>query len=325
MTADWHRRRDAALLVLAGQGRASERAEAAASLLELAHEQRERGAELVELLPRLIGDRQPEVRRSAAALGALLLAHEEALRFLSMRLEDPVAEVRMEAAGQLADLALPESRGTLAVALEDSAFPVRFEAARGMAALRHGAGLDVLLEALDWHGLRFRALGALALLGDARAAPSVKRLFKRWFLPYFDRTQAAGVLARLGDPEGATHLLARTRKRGAVDRAYAIELCGEVKVPAALERLLEILGDRADDCRGAAARGLGRLGDARALDPLAALLEDLGAHEELRLDAAHGLCLLGLPEARERVERAVPSLASPEAREELRQMLEESA
>ncbi len=201
------------------------------------------------------------------ALGARCLPDDELPAFLAARLADPYDGVRIEAAGQLADLARPELRPQLAVALQDAAFPVRFEAARGMAAIRHPSGLEVLVAALERDDLRFRALGAIGELEDPAALPALQRLFHRWLLPAFERTQTAGVLARLGDPEGGKHLLERTRpRRWALDRALAIELCGEVKVEGAFERLSEILADAKDDARGAAARGLGRLeGPARAL------------------------------------------------------------
>jgi HEAT repeat protein len=181
-----------------------------------------------------------------------------------------------------------------------------------------------LIEGLADNDLRFRALGALAELGDPGALPAIRKLFKRWLLPAFDRTQAAGALAKLGDAEGGQFLLARTRGRWTVDRAMAVEMLGEVKAEGALERLTEILKDPADLCRGAAARGLGRLKDARAVEVLAATLSERGATDDLRLDVAEGLCLLELPEARARVESALSILETSEARAELQTMLEET-
>jgi HEAT repeat protein len=194
-----------------------------------------------------------------------------------------------------------------------------------MASLKHSAGLEVLVEALDEDLLRFRALGALAELGDVRALPAVQRLFRRWLLPAFDKTQAAGVLAKLGDSEGAGWLLKRTERRRwnwTQDRALAVELCGEVKAEGALERLHAILEDKKDNCRGAAARGLGRLGDPKALPWLLSLLDEPGVPEDYRLDAAEGLWLLGIPEGRERV-RAVLPVFSQEARAELSELIQE--
>lgn len=299
---------------------------AARALVEAASSGEASADELRPALPGLLAHASADVRRAATAVASLVLegaAREEAVR---PRLKDEDAGVRLEAAGRLADLGDPALRGALVAMLEDPAFEVRFEAARGVASLGHPAGLDVLLQALELAALRFRALGAVGELGEAgaqRALPAVQRLFGKWLLPDFERTQAAGVLARLGDPRGAEHLLARTRKRWSPDRALAAELLGEVRAPGALERLTQMVQDPQDASRGAAARGLGRLGDARALPTLAALLADAQTPEDFRHDAAEGLCLLGLPEARALVERALPGF-SAEVQAELQLALEEA-
>jgi HEAT repeat protein len=323
---DWRAERDRALLALEREKDPGMRAEAAELLFHLAAEDTSRASELSEALTRLCTDKQEAVRRTAVGMATVVLSAEELPGFLAARLADDESLVRLEAAGRLADLARPDCRGALARALEDPIFEVRFEAARGMAALKHPAGLEVLFQALDEDLLRFRALGALAELGDVRALPAVQRLFRRWLLPAFDRTQAAGVLAKLGDSEGAGWLLKRTVRRrwnwAHQDRALAVELCGEVNAPGALERLRAIVSDPKDDCRGAAARGLGRLGDPKALPWLLALLDEPGVHEDYRLDAAEGLWLLGVPEGRDRVRAVLPAF-SQEARAELSELIQE--
>lgn len=320
---DWRAERDRALLTLEREKRPAFRAEAAEQLHHLALEAPSPAADFAEVVPRLLSDAQPEVKRSGVALATVVLPPDELPALLISYLRDSESVVRLEATGRLADLYRPELRGALAGMLEDSVPEVRFEAARGIAALKHPAGLEVLIEALDADLLRFRALGAMAELEDARALPAVKRLFGRWLLPAFDRTQAAGVLAKLGDPAGPAHLLQRSRKKWSQDRALAVELLGEVKAPGALERLKEILDDAKDSCRGAAARGLGRLGDMRALPWLLALLQDSSASEEDRLDAADGVWRLGDADGRERVRASVSTFTSPEARQELDDLFQE--
>lgn len=320
---DWRAERERALLVLEREQRPQARAEAAGVLSALVEEDLSRAPEFSAVLTRLLSDKQGDVRRAGVRLGMMVLPPSEVTGMLTARLSDADTEVRLEATGQIADLALSELRGALAPMLEDPSPEVRFEAARGMAALKHSAGLDTLVAALDNEHLRFRALGALGELGDAKALPAVKRLFEKWLLPHFERTQAAGVLAKLGDPEGAAHLLKRTQKKWSPDRPLAVELCGEVKAPGALERLHAILEDPKDVCRGAAARGLGLLGDPQALPWLLKLLEDTGAHEDFRLDAAEGIWRLGSPEGQARVRAAVPTFTSAEAREELAELLQE--
>jgi RNA polymerase sigma factor (sigma-70 family) len=138
------------------------------------------------------------------------------------------------------------------------------------------------------------------------------------------RRMAAGVLGQWGDAEAMEYLLKRTQKRWSTDRALAVELCGEVKAPGALEQLRAILEAPKDPCRGAAARGLGRLGAPEALPWLVALLEDTRAPEDFRMDAAEGIWLLGVPEGQARVRAAVSTFTSPEARAELAELLQET-
>lgn len=321
---DWRAERDRALLALENEKRSAFRREAADLLHALAADGADRAEEMRAVVPRLIADADPNVRRTGTAIGALVLPREEAQQFLGARLGDAEETVRIEAAGQLADLVSPTARGLLALAMQDASFSVRFEGARGMAALQHSAGIEVLIEALGLPELRFRALGALAELGDERAAPPIEKLFRRWLLPAFDRTQAAGALARFGDREAAAFLMQRSRKRWAADRAMAVELCGEVKAEGAREQLAGILARRDDECRGAAARGLGRLGDPSVLPLLAAVLDERSHGDDLRLDAAEGLVLLGTEEALGRVRAAVDSFEAAEARAEARAMLEDS-
>lgn len=320
--SDWRSQRDQALLALDREKRRETRIDAAHVLRDLAREQRQAASEFRSAIDRLLGDSEPEVRRAGLEVAGAVLPPEELEPMLVARLTDPLALIRITAIGTLADLERPLARGALASAANDEDFSARFEAARGLAALGSSAGLEALVNALERDHLRFRALGALANLGDPASLPAIQRLFHRLMLPPFERTQAAGAMAKLGDPEGGQHLLKRTRRKWSLDRAFAIELCGEVRVSGALERLLEILRDDADPYRGTAARGLGRLRDPRALEPMIHLFEEAGISEELRLDAAEGLCLLGIPQARARLESALAVCSSPSTREALEQLLE---
>ena len=314
-TVDIRARRDLALVTLEQEARADVRAEAADTLCELAFDAPpELRPEFEPAVVRMLADQQDEVRCAGLALASEVVAPAEAKDILIRHLTDKVARVRVEAAGRLADLALPESRGALAAALQDTALTVRFEAARGMVALKHTAGLEVLLEALDDVDLRFRAASALAQLGNKDAIPPLKRAFSGWFVPAFDKTQLAGALASLGDPDGVAHLFKRAGKKWTMDRPMAVELLGAVKAPGALQRLLEISRDADDPARGTAARALGRLGDPAAEPALDELLAS-AASDDLKLDAAEGLLLLGTPSARVRV--TALRLADPDAAEEL--------
>jgi HEAT repeat protein len=320
----WRAAREQALLTLEREGSSSVRAEAAEAICDAAAEAPDEA--LPDFAPdvvRLLTDKQVEVRCAGLALAAEVLPPAEAKDVLVRNMTDTAHRVRVEAVGRLADLALPDARGALAVALEDELFPVRFEAARGMVALQHSAGLDTLIQALEDPDLRFRAAAALAALGNKDAVPALKKVFKGWFLPAFDKTQLAGALAQLGDADGIEHLFKRAAKGWSMDRAMAIELLGEVKAPGAKQRLLQILTTKDDDCRGAAARGLGRLGDGSVISSLEPLLIEPLVSDDVRLDVAEGL--LRLDPARARSALTTIRLEADDARAELADMLKELA
>ncbi len=322
MNSDWRAGRDTALFKLEHEKNPAVRAEAAEVLCDLGAEVPEVSRlEFAPAVVRLLADKQSEVRCGGLALAAIILPPEEAEELLVRHLSDRDMRVRIEATGRLADLGRPSSRGAFAQAMRDELFPVRFEAARGMAQLKHSAGLEVLIEALDDGELRFRAVAALAELGDKAALPGLQRMFGKWFLPAFERTQTAGALVRLGDASAADHLFKRAARKWSADRAMAIELLGEVKAPGAQPRLEQILSDPNDLCRGAAARGLGRLGGLGALPVLEAILKDPKTSDDLKLDVAEGLCLL--PGGQGRAPLANLELSSPEARAELTAILAE--
>jgi HEAT repeat protein len=321
--ADPRAERDALLLTLERDRRPQVRAEAAEALCELAFEvPLADRPDFVPAVARLLGDAQAEVRCAGLALAGELLPAPEAREVLTRHVHEATVRVRLEAVGRLADLALPEARGALAAALEDGEAAVRFEAARGMVALRHSAGLAVLLEALDDTELRYRAAAALAKLQDPAALPRLKAVFRKWWLPAFERTQLAGALAVLHDADGVAHLFKRAGTRWSMDRAMAVELLGEVKAPGARERLQEVLADAGDPARGAAARGLGRLGDVAAEGALLRVLDERPGDDDVLLDVAEGLLALGTPGARTRVEAL--RLTEAAAQAELRALLAET-
>ncbi len=310
--------REALLHTLQSSKVARARAEAAFSLCELVD------ADNRELLAadvaHLVTDSQLEVRCAGLALAIQTLSTHDATDLLTRHLSDSAARVRVEAAGRLADLTMPELRGVLAAALEDADFRVRFEAARGIAALGHTAGLDVLLEGLEHTDFRFRAAEALTVLRSAAAKPGLQRAFSRWFLPAFERTQVAFALAQLGEAAGCEHLKKRCRPGWRVDRAMALEFLGASHCQGALALLSERAADVGDTCRGAAVRGLGRLGDPQAIAFLQSLLPTAPPFEDhWVLDLAEALHQLKDKSAPERLQAL--TLVDPDAQLELTQLL----
>src|SRR3954462_9738412 len=109
--SDWRAERDQALLLLEQKDTAPEvRADAAEALVHLAADHVDRYEELRFAIPQLLEDSQSGVRRAVVTLAALVLPEAEGDEFLAARLRDPSDEVRMEAAGQLADRGRPSIR-----------------------------------------------------------------------------------------------------------------------------------------------------------------------------------------------------------------------
>ena len=316
--------RDRVLLRFEQAKRVEQRVEAAGELCALAAALPEADARRLYSgeVARLVSDKQLEVRCAGLALASVSLEPDEAEGLFIRTLSDKLSRVRLEAAGRLADMARPSARGALAGALQDESFPVRFEAARGMAELKHSSGLEVLCEALDDQDLRFRAASALAKLGDPAALPALRKVYERWILNPFDRTQIAGAMVKLGDQSALEHLFKRARKSSSPERAMAVELLGEVQAPGAKELLVGLLENPKDLAWGAAARSLGRLKDPSCLAPLEKALALPDLDDDSKLDLAEGLCRLGLPAAREKA--SAITLTTDEAREELAAMLEET-
>ena len=314
---DQHTPRERALIALERETSPAARIEAAATLCELAFDATpdERHFFVPDVVT-LLADKHDEVRCAGLALASAVLPPTEAKDLLVRHLTDAVLRVRIEATGRLADLELPEARGALAAALQDKAPAVRFEAARGIAELQHAAGIDVLIAALDDGELRYRAAGALARLGDARAIEPLKKALNAWFVPQFDRTQFAGALAVLGDAEGVAHLDKRIGKKRALDRPMAVEFLGELESAAAKQTLLQILDTVDDTARGTAARALGFHGGDDVKTKLTALLSDTTVSDDFKLDVAEGLLRAG---DRSSVERLV--LTDADAQRELVMML----
>ncbi|MBI2892928.1 MAG: HEAT repeat domain-containing protein [Deltaproteobacteria bacterium] len=104
------------------------------------------------------------------------------------------------------------------------------------------------------------------------------------------RRNAAEELGRRGDQESLEALATRVRVEGNLEaRRAMLTSLGVLRDPGAIPVLLEMLSRTGDPARPEAVRALGRVGDARAIAPLAALLSD----ERLARAAASALARIG--------------------------------
>lgn len=88
---------------------------------------------------------------------------------------------------------------------------------------------------------------------------------------------------------------------------------------AAFDRYVALLSDGDPSRRWKAAEGLGRLGDPRALGPLAAALQD--PDWRVRMKAAWALGILGDPRAAVPLRRA---MANPDENDRVKEIIEEA-
>ena len=294
---DAHTQRLEHALALLSRQKETDRLAGAGELVELA-----RFSEVAETLrPHLTAltiDVHPQLRAAGVA-GLSRLGDTQGLRTSFERgARDDDAHVRREAIRALASLEDVAVIPVLARALQDTDAQVRFDAAVGLAGLQDRSGVEELLLALEDKVRRFAALGALSLLSEPRARPGAERILaRRLFISDFERTQAAGLLVRLGDGAGRTYLLQRLERRRADDRGLAMELCGQHRIVEATSALRRAFADPAELFRGTAARSLGLLGDVESTAALIALSRDASADLGVRCDAMEGLMFLRTPEA----------------------------
>jgi HEAT repeat protein len=187
------------------------------------------------------------------------------------QLEDEDSVVRGKAAEQLGAIGGAGVLDALGKLLDDPDVIVRFKVAVALAYLGDDRGVEALLWALSRTELCFAALQALTALGSPESLVTVRRFFKRLFLHRLERMQAAAVLHRCGDQEGTEFLKEKLDSQRPEERGFALELWGRLKMPGAYELLLRVLKDPGDPHHLDAARGLGHLGDTRALEVLEGL------------------------------------------------------
>ncbi|HOX46294.1 MAG TPA: HEAT repeat domain-containing protein [Myxococcota bacterium] len=210
------------------------------------------------------------------------------------RLADPDPVLRGEAIDAWLELEPPRPTAELHPLAADTDPVVAFRAGAALAWRGDARGLAALLWGLSKPDLCFMALDALTELGAPEAREPLLQFFRRRFIHPLERLQAAAALQRLGAPEGAEHLARCLESRRPEERGFALELSGRLRLPGALERLQTTLADPRHPHRLDAARGLGLLGDARALPSLERAARD-GADPELAEVAAQAVALLREP------------------------------
>jgi aminopeptidase N len=215
----------------------------------------------------------------------------EMLRFQLRR--DPDINGRIEAATALGEKGDPESQAALEQALLSEPFwGVRQAIAAAIASRRSERSLETLLRALDAIEEPKARLGVVAGLGEFRA-PEQAALAAR-------AAQALTALLAKGEPSYFV-------------TATALVSLGKTRAPGAFDTLLSHADTASwrETIRGGVFAGLGELGDARSVEPLATWATDRSKPMDARAAACGGLRILATtkrvdqPEARTRAVEAL--------------------
>ena len=166
---------------------------------------------------------------------------------------------------------------------------------------RTSTALEPLLRADDRH-VRANAALVLASIGDARGLATIKAILA----DRSDRPLGQGIPTAPSNPAQSRWWTSRQIK---ADRYYAVHMLGELRDSSSVDVLVPLLGDA--DVNYHAAWALGRIGDARAIAPLIAALEDRSAL--MRVSAIQALEVLDAKEALPRLRELLNDRELPAA------------
>jgi HEAT repeat protein len=239
-----------------------------------------------EALTRALADPDPLVRAAAAnALGTM--TDNGSFDRLAASLQDANWSVRKASVESLGRLKDARAVPPLTELLKDADHDVREAVIEALGQIQHKSAVEHLVIALAdaQSSVRHLAAGVLRKIDGEwerseaarRAIPALKAAATS--REYWVRQAAADTLAKLTEiPQSEPSL------SGFTDPVY-------YKRAAALQALVQALGDWDRDLRHAAAEALGRIADQRALEPLKAALED--ADDWVRHSAEQALWRMG--------------------------------
>ncbi len=199
----------------------------------------------------------------AALLGTVRL--ETIVEALVGALSDPVAEVRVAAAGACIDLCLEDAPPALLFAGTSGA-------AAGLPADEQQSARLVLRQAVE---------PLIAALKDTDAAV---------------RCAAVTALGWIADPRAVKPVIRCLQDADESCRCAAVRALGLLRSPAALKPLARAVADPSSEVRRQAAEALGALGDPVAADLLLDVMHDAAEPLEVRAAAARALGHLRIPQ-----------------------------
>lgn len=256
----------------------------------------------------LAGDKQLEVRLAAAVALRMLGIPETAEPLAGAVARDKSPIVRWVAACALGTLGDGRAVAPLVTALRDEDRSVRRAAAETLGALRDPRAVEPLLALLKTEkisALRAASIDALGVLGDAHAVEPLVDVIGQQRFSGDQPTSASAALAlrAIGEPRAVQLLFAAVDHRDPQVQSSAAFALGILDAspkilvtlakehrhrwyrqqgawpdrrlfdPRSVHRLIEALAEENAELRQNAALALGMIADARALEPLVALLK----------------------------------------------------
>ncbi len=255
-------------------------------------------------LTRLLADTDDQVR-AAAALALSRMPHPRSVRPLIDVLQTPSTSVRNNAARALGAIKDPRAVPALIRLLESKEESTLLAVAEALGNIGDAQAVSALLPMLKQHSvaLRSKVVAALAKLKDPRIVPALFALKddpqtpirKRAVMALGQlraasaisvladalqsdrsnevRAAAASALGSIGDKRSIPDLEAALRDESNV-RCRAVMALGTIGNAASLPALFAMLKDPVPQVRYHAVSALVKVGDKRAIEPLAVLLDD---------------------------------------------------
>jgi serine/threonine-protein kinase len=262
--------------------------------------------EVAAALERQLKDRNKLIRK--AALDALAsMPGERDLALICSLLADPELDVQARAVEVIVQLRHPDTIRHLLPALKDESEFARRSAVEVLNEIADPGSIKYLLTALedgDWW-VRSRASDALAKIGGPKVMDAVLQLVgdKNENI----RRSAIEILNQTKDERAVSHLVAATRDSDWWVRERAADALAELRHPAAVPALLEMLQG---DPRSipAALRALARTADDSVLPRLLGMLER--PEKDIRIEAVHAIGRLANAQAADSLKERLQALSA---------------
>jgi len=157
---------------------------------------------------------------------------------------------------------------------EDKTLEVRRSAAAALGRLGDARAVEPLIAALEFDQLRIAASQALGILGDVRAVEPLLALLKDESALGLKLSVPCEALGKLGDARAVEPLIEALSHPQSDRRKHAAEALGALGDARAVEPLIAALKDEESFVFTSAIVALGKIGDARAVAPLISMLAD---------------------------------------------------